>query len=345
MRFRLIFVFLGLLTVSLPALSDDTPWFTGPLLSGSPVVTPLGTVNTYLDMLSQHNSGIYQNDYDFISTPRYLSSDFSPSFVYGLTNDVDFGVELDYLRNQNEGQSYSGLGDTNMNLGFQLMTQGTSKNRSNIKLTLHQLFPTGRYDQLDPQYYTSNALGVGSYHTGISIVGQHLFALQESHYLNVYGGMTLTYASSLRLHGLSTYGGGRETDGIIYPGDSLTADLAAEYLISKNWVAVIEGYFLGQRASHFVGRVGNNPAAFIEGRLPSEPGSHRILFNRIMPNLHNLGNYEKIGSGNVAQITLAPALEYNFSDDIGIIGGAWFSVSGKNAPAFFTTMLRLCVTW
>ena len=54
---------------------------------------------------------------------------------------------------------------------------------------------------------------------------------------------------------------------------------------------------------------------------------------------------KKGGSAPIApsseQISMAPALEYNFNANVGIIGGAWFSVAGRNSTQFISWVLAL----
>ncbi len=126
--------------------------------------------------------------------------------------------------------------------------------------------------------------------------------------------------------------------------------MAAEYSITQNWVAVIETYILAQQASSFTGVITTDSSSFdqqvAQSRVLNKHGRlKRITFNNITPSQHNIGGSDNIGSGNVAEITLAPALEYNFSENLGIIGGAWFTLSGKNTPAFISTMIELTMSW
>jgi len=54
------------------------------------------------------------------------------------------------------------------------------------------------------------------------------------------------------------------------------------------------------------------------------------------------------GSGVVATElgkALAPALEYNFSGNVGLIGGVWFPLSGKNTSHYMTYVLALNTYW
>ncbi|MDP3560836.1 MAG: hypothetical protein Q8R83_01485 [Legionellaceae bacterium] len=335
----LIATIMGIISHSI-AFAD--PWYTGPLLLTPAEITPLGDVNFEVSLGEMNSNGIYQQHFDLVSTPRNSSDQVNTQLIYGLADDVEVQINAGYMRNQNHGQSYSGLNDTLVVLGLGLQSQGESSSKSDITLQLGELFPTGRYEHLNSARYTTDATGGGSYVSSIGLSVQHLISFAEERYLNLYGNATLAASSKVRLKGLNAYGGTEITDGTITPGNWITFDLAAEYLFAKNWGVVMETYIAAQQASTFKGKFASLPA-FIreEGNLRRR----RIIFNRIKPSHFNIGNQQNLGHGNVAQFTLAPAVEYNISGNLGLIGGAWFSVVGKNIPEFFCGMLTLNMTW
>ncbi len=338
--------FFFILFFGLISLAFADPWFTGPIIIDSGLVTPLGSYELTVYTADTRGFGIYNNDFSFISTSRYSSDYIAPSFSYGLTSDIDFDILLDYIKNQNEGQSYSGIGDTLMEMGFQLMTQKNSNKRSDLRLIMVEIFPTGRYNDLNPRLYTTQSTGSGSYISAIGLVVQHLMELSNNHYANLHASTQIIIPSTVRVNGLSSYGGATDTNGIIRPGNAISFDLAIEYSLSQNWVAVMEGFFFAQQASSFQGLLTQDTATFFrQKQQDAKPKGGRRSFNRIMPNLHNIGNLSGIANGNIAELTLAPALEYNFSENFGIIAGTWFTVNSKNTPAFISAMLTFVQSW
>lgn len=339
-----------LITTMFMSVIYADPWFTGPLLINSAQTTPIGEGGIAIPIDSNRNFGIYEKNYNFVSTPRFSADHVLPEFFFGVAEDIDMELAIDYTKNQNQGQSHSNLGDTGMQMGFQLLRQNNSNKRSDVRITLSEEFPTGRYDRLNPRLYTTDGTGIGSYQTCVDFLVQHLMQLSETHYVNMYGSIALTYSSPVALNGLSIYGGTSQTKGHISPGNSITLDMAAEYTITQNWVAVMETYIYAQQASSFTGIIANDMPSFIQKNAQSRSlGKHGrlrdITFNNITPSKHNIGSSQHIGSGNVAEITIAPALEYNFSQHVGIIGGTWFTLSGKNTPAFISTIVTITMSW
>ncbi|MGC1182827.1 hypothetical protein [Legionella sp.] len=60
-------------------------------------------------------------------------------------------------------------------------------------------------------------------------------------------------------------------------------------------------------------------------------------FAGIIDTINN--NTVSIGSKQFYEYGLAPALEYNFTSNLGIIGGVWFPVKGEN-----TALYKLCIS-
>ncbi len=88
--------------------------------------------------------------------------------------------------------------------------------------------------------------------------------------------------------------------------------MAFEYSLTKNWVPVFEALYVNSSASSFVGNPGLTPGGIV--------GS--------------------IGGTGGSQFSLAPALEYNFSANLGVIGGVWFPV-GNTSGGFTAYTLAI----
>ncbi len=112
--------------------------------------------------------------------------------------------------------------------------------------------------------------------------------------------------SGVRVHGLNTYGGVVDTDGWIYPGQEYDVDFSYELTPSKHWVISCDHIFCYQTPVKFKGY----PVRLKTGQLADLCDSW------------------------VAAFQLAPAIEYNWSENLGVITGAYFTLAGHNANAF-----------
>ncbi len=335
----LILGIIASLLLETPAIADDDPWFVGPLIALSGQALPKGQTNFEFYSFYAPSYGIYNRDWAPTQFPKYVNTQFIPEISYGMMDHMDIELDPTYVINQNQHETGSNMGDTTLILGLQLLDQGTSRLGSDLKLTLQETFPTGIYDHLDPNNIGTDGTGAGSYQTGIGINIQHLSKFKDNHYVNSHLCFTYIHTSPVDLNGYSVYGGTPATKGVINPGHMFSIDAAAEVSLTQNWVAVMEGFFQYQLASSFEGFIGDQvngiPVIEIKGR-------RRLLF--LFPSRHNIGR-DDIGSGNSDMFTLAPALEYNFSENYGLIGGAWFTVIGKNTPSFTSYALAFNASW
>jgi hypothetical protein len=300
---------------SIPAQAD--PWFTGPLLAPAGRTVPAGHSNFEPYVFSTTSPGFYDRNWHYIKAPARYSETTNIIFTHGFTDKVDVQFILPYQYNSFQHTSYHHVGDTVFTLGYQALEQKDSRWKPNLRITLQEVIPTGRFSSLSPVNNGTDASGLGSFQTGVAFNFQHLAQLTEIHYLRTRLSLAYFYAGSTNLHGLTAYGGNEATEGRIDPGNQISADLAAELTLTQHWVGVLEGYFANRQRTTFSG----------------EPG------------LDEFENPSILGHSEVDQITFAPALEYNFNQHVGVIGGYWWSLAGRDTPNFKTVVVAINVFW
>ncbi len=292
------------------------PWFTGPLLAPAGHTIPRGHSNLEIYGFDTQVNGVFGKNWNFIHTPRSESIVGNPIFSHGLTDRLDVQYGVPYVYNRNLGHSARGLGDTSVALGYQLLEQRKSKWIPDLRVTFQEVVPTGKFKDLNPLNNGADATGLGSYQSGIAFNSQHLLTFYD-HYLRTRLSLNYLEASRVSLRGFSSFGGTSQTRGSIDPGSLFTADLAAEFSLNQNWVAVMEAYYATRAATKFRGFVGTDAQ----------------------------GNPVGIGHGDIEEITLAPAIEYNFSGNVGIIAGPWFTVAGRETTDFISYVVALNIYW
>jgi hypothetical protein len=99
--------------------------------------------------------------------------------------------------------------------------------------------------------------------------------------------------NGVTLHGISSYGTGVEFMGRAVPGWSAEIGLGEEFALDRRWVMAIDLVQDFARGAHF-------------GSAPPK---------------------------SISNFMLAPALEYNLSQTLGVIAGVAFSVTGRNSSA------------
>lgn len=292
------------------------PWFTGPLLAPSGHTIPPHHVNFEMYFNHIQNVGIYNRHWKLVHTDGGDSLQLNPLITIGLLSRFDTQLSIPFSEHRKKELKEQTIGDFSAILGFQALEQKESKWRPDLRITLQEIFPTGSFDNLDPTKLGTDGSGMGSYQTALAFNFQHLSYLGP-YYWRKRLSLNFAYPTRTNIRGLSTYGGTPDTRGRINPGSYFSVDLASELSVTQNLVAVMEGLYSYRQATEFQGIRGIDPD----------------------------GNIARVGHGIVSEFSLAPAVEFNFSEHYGLIAGVWFAVRGKDAPDFITTMIAFNAFW
>lgn len=293
------------------------PWFTGPLLAPAGHTIPAGHTNLEIYSFFTNLLGVYTTYGTISPTPDNRNLIVNPIFSHGLSDQVDFQFSPPYNYNRNMNQRYRHIGDVTAALGYQLLEQKESLWKPDLRLTVLEIFPTGGYEALDPINNGTDGTGLGSYQTAFNLNFQLVENIYSTYYLRTRLSLGYVYAAPVQIQGVSVYGGGESTFGRVRLGNQISADLAFELSVTQNWVLVMETFTARRNASIFSGSPGLNDQG-----LPNEVG---LALNK--------------------NLTLAPAIEYNFSSNIGLIGGLWFTTRGRSTADFASAVIALNMYW
>ncbi len=293
--------------------SIQGPWMTGPLLAPGGTTIPKGHINFEPYVFVTDDNGIYNNRAKVVSAPS--ATNISPTAIvsYGLTNWMDIAISVPFNFKETQDQTSSGVGDSSVTLGFQALHSHAWV--PDLRLTVEETFPDGRYRNLDPNKLGVDAIGAGSYQTSLGANFQKMHQFHNGKYLSTRLTFTDTIPSSAHVTGFNSYGGGFGTDGDVKPGNVFTTDLGLEYTLTQHWVPALDVVYTTSQSATFSGTPGVTSSG-----LPA---------------------VNSTPSGD--QVSLAPAIEYNFNSNVGIIGGTWFSVYGRNSNEFVAGVVALNV--
>ncbi len=280
-----------------------SPWMTGPLLAPSGKTIPAGHVNL-------EPYGFYT-----MYPGNFRNVELLPILTVGLTSFLDVQTSLPIDRSWNRGQQGGNIGDYSLGIGLQVLKEQEHSWVPNLRMTIQEVFPTGKFDHLNPNKLGTDQTGIGAYQTAVGFHFQKLKDFGNDHYLRSRLSLLGSWASDVHIEGASVFGGNDITEGDIKPGNSFSADIAFEYSLTQHWVPVFELLFVDSNSSDFNGNPGLTPGGVIDS----------------------------IGGGGGTQLSLAPALEYNFNPQLGVIGGVWFAVTGPSGGGF--TSLALAVNY
>lgn len=289
------------------------PWFTGPILSPSSLVVEAGHwgVEPYFSVYDFPAN--YNEDWKAEEIPNFLSIELEPYSWVGLTNwmDLSFHPTLFWNHDQKGGGSWA-LGDLIIQPEFQLWDESWSDASwtPNVKLGIKETIPIGKYRNLVPQKKYTDQGGFGTWITNANLTFGKIFHIKDCQFLSWRFHLSWNFFHSIvHIKGYNAYGGGIGANGRVRPGMSLTSFLSFEYSVSRNWVLVMEFAGFWQQKGKFQGNPGIN---FIEG-----PETVITLTN-------------------ATQYSLAPAIEYNWNENLGIIAGTWFTIAGKQSSEFYS---------
>lgn len=291
----------------------DGPWFTGTLLSTRGRTLAQGHAVAQPYFYFTRYGGLYNDNWRLQSATVSRTIIQQTYFIYGLTSRMDVEIAPQWLENSSEGESLSGFGDFPLQLGFQALQGGSDSWLPDVRIWVQEIFPTGRYNNLSATTSGLGGTGGGSFATTLGIGVQKALGLGGNHVFRYRVNATYGFHSSVTVRGFNTYGGGFGTEGRVDPGSVTTLTVAGEYSLTQHLVLALDIGFQTVNATRFSGATGTG--------VNSEPAT--------------------VGTGYSNLLTIAPALEYNFNEHVGLIAGPWFSLRGRNTSEFFGVVAAL----
>jgi hypothetical protein len=234
----------------------------------------------------------------------YKSFGMSWKFTYGLWNNLEVYGVIPYVHNWagnvNEpgpngerAADFGGLGDISLTFKYRLVEEGPVA--PTVSAIFTPTFPTGHFRHLNPGRLGTDAIGGGTYGftTGFNV----------SKYLKpfiVYGNLWYTMQTDYSTDDVDEQGNPIARRN--HPRDFVTVNLAAEYPITRKWVALME-------------LVSNWDA----GRLVGP----------------------KANASPTALLSVVPGLEYMATDKFSLALGLQIDLAGKDTTANLTPLLSM----
>ncbi|MDE3055077.1 MAG: hypothetical protein KGI80_00045 [Verrucomicrobiota bacterium] len=320
-RFLLFFPFLAEAISPPPHVEEQVQtWFSGTILSISPYSLTPGQVNIEPFLFTIANTAVYDSHWHKQSIPTLWNNKLEIFAGVGIAPCFDIYIDPTFWWNYCEGSAHWEIGDFPLFLEFQLYRSAPTDWAPSIKLDLIEVFPTGSYQHFDPKANLTQLSGTGSWQTALWLIAGNLVHLSGIHYMNYRILLSYSIASPVHVSGFNAYGGGFGADARVFPGQSFFVLSSFEWGLTKNWAFALDLFSIWQtriRYSGFPGTVvplnsTKYAALTAAGKSPLAP----------------------LGSGSSAQFSMIPALEYNWNANLGMLVASWFTVGGRNAPAF-----------
>lgn len=306
MKYKLILLFLLfpiLLMANKPIPNKPyEPWYTGPLLctSGTNLAKGQICVQPY-----------YGYGDSFVKVDKSWSHHAQPNTITnegvlylqaGITNWLDVTAIFECSSRKNGDQKAFGFGDIGVRLGFQIVKEKEFTLLPSIRLTIKEIFPNAKYNNLNPNKFGIDAFGSGCYDTKIGIAVSKIVYFVKKHPICWYFNLDYYVSTNVNVKGFNSYGGGFNAKGKVNPGNSIVSDFSFEFSLTQRWVYAMDFYYVYVPTTKFKG----------------------------YPGLTQIGTLSINSFDRAEALFLSPCIEYNFTNDIGIIVGTIFSMWGKN---------------
>jgi len=289
---------------------EELPWLTGPLIAQSSEVIQLGHVDIEPYFFAVANTGQYDNSWHSHKTTTVWNFLLEPEMLFGLTEWMDLFVLPAISYNLSDHGGQWAWNDPIVGLEFQLYRNNYYYDDwiPNVKIAVREVFPMGQYDRLDPRKNRVQIAGGGSFVTQFELALGKLVHITGRHFLSTRFVAIYSVPAPIKVHGFSFYGGGEGSNAVVYVPQSLNCDLAFEVTFNQNWAFALDVIGDITARTRFKGEAGFN--------LNGTPAT--------------------LSSESSFSFTLAPAIEYNWSQQFGIIAGVWFTAAGKNTLHFLS---------
>jgi hypothetical protein len=298
------------------AKSMFNPWYTGPLVTPSASMMPPGSANIQPYLFVSGSWANYDSERHAVSMPdnRYFAQ-LLPVMQIGVTDTMDFLFLPSGTINWQAGHTGGGFNDLSTTIGFPIVRQ--TLYIPQMKFTIGQSFPTGKYQNLSTNGLGLNATGAGAYQTTFGYAISKVIWWTYPYPMNVRAFVGYTLSTNIHVENFNAYGGGFGTRGTVQPGNKLAADFGMELSFTQRWVFALDVVYTANNRTKFHGHAGRNA----DGTLAS------------------------VGSPYSDNLSLAPAIEYNWNENLGVLWGVQFSVYGRNSSVFATGQFSVEYTW
>ena len=306
-------VFLAVIAVPFALLATDIdessplesePWFTGPLLAPTAEVIPVGHFNLEPYIFATANTAVYNKEWHSQKIPTLWVINPLCLVQAGITSWLDFQFIPSFQYAHRSGAAAWELQDWTFQLDAQLIAQ--SSWFPSIRFSVIETIPLGNYRNLNPKKLRTDQSGFGSWATDFQLVFAQLYHIRGHYFMNWRLALTGSIPAPVHVKGFNTYGGGYGTNGTTYPGKEFSWDFAIEINLSRNWTFACD--VVGSWV--FSGRFRGNPGQSVFGTPATNVLPPSVVYS------------------------VAPAIEYNWNESIGLIAGWWGSFAGKNSNKF-----------
>lgn len=283
----------------------DDAWWTGPMLAPSAATLPRGHVliEPYLYDVAAAGSNSF-------GSLTYVNYGLADRLTVGLIPTAGFTRVAD-------GPSSSGIGwgDLTVLAQYRLTQFRPGRPVPTTSVVVQETFPTGKFDRLGDR--PSDGFGSGAHTTTVALYSQTYFWLPNGRIMRVRLNASQAFSSEVTVEGVSVYGTETGFRGRAKPGSAFSLNASWEYSLTRNWVLALDLTYRHQ---------GNTRVSGHDVRaLGQAPDPARV----------------ELGSDPQNTFGMAPAIEYNWRSNWGVLLGVRVIPGSRNTTASITPAVAI----
>jgi len=302
-------------SVPKPLDNVDKQWFTGSLEATSPALSKAGAFALEPYFILNKHTGAYDSSGHHLAVAH--DSSLVESVVvmkYGITNRLTIEALPTFLRAWTDrAHSHgSGVADLPVEIEYRFLDENSRTGAPSVTFSVGITAPIGDYQNLRNPI---DGIGGGAFTLKQGLVVQSLFSTWEDHpvRLRLFGSVNEPLAD-VGLHGQTSYGTGPGFFGHAEPGITAEAGFAGGWALNQRCVFavdMVEDYADGAR---LIGTDGG-------GGFVASSRTRRYT------------------------TSIAPAVEYNWSANAGLIVGVDFTVAGRNSASYVAPQIAFAFSF
>jgi hypothetical protein len=292
-------------SVPVAGQSLEDAWWTGPMLAPSAATLPRGhfLIEPYLyDVIAAHSNGF--------GSLTYVNYGLADKLTVGLIPTAGFNKV-------SHGPSSSGVGPGDLTVQAQYRLTKFHEGRwiPTTSIAVQEALPTGKYDRLGDR--PSDGLGSGAYSTTLALYSQTYFWLANRRILRVRFNVSQALSNHVNIEDVSVYGTEEGFRGVARPGRSFLVDASWEYSLTRSWVLALDATYRHQ------GNTQVNGYNILDRNHPRDSSGIQM------------------DSGSSEAFGFAPAIEYSWKPNLGVLIGTRLIAGGHKTAASITPAVAI----
>jgi hypothetical protein len=292
-------------SVAVAGPSLDDAWWTGPMLAPSAATLPRGhlLIEPYLyDVIAPHSNGF--------GSLTYVNYGLADKLTVGLIPTAGFNKV-----SNGPSSSSVGLGDLTVQAQYRLTKFHEGSWIPTASVAVQEALPTGKYDRLGDR--PSDGLGTGAYSTTLALYSQTYFWLPNRRILRMRFNVSQALSDNVNIEGVSVYGTGEGFRGVARPGRSFFVDASWEYSLTRSWVLALDATYRHEANTRV--------------------NEYNILDRNRLRNSSGI----QTDSGSSEAFGFAPAIEYSWKPNLGVLIGTRLIAGGHNTATSITPAVAI----